>query len=64
LDYWLWGDLKRRVYAPPKPTTINELKAKIANEMNDLSLDTRCAALADFNRRLHLIIENSGAHIE
>jgi hypothetical protein len=63
LDYWLWGDLKRRVYAA-KCETIDQLKQRITDQVNEITAEIRLSALADFLRRLQVCIEKEGAHVE
>ena len=48
-DYWLWGDLKRRVYHVPV-TTIEELKDCILETINKIPDDVRQNAVANFAR--------------
>ena len=63
MDYWLWGDLKHRVYAT-QPRSLNELRQRISDEANKISTETRNKALLDFPRRLRACLENDGGHIE
>lgn len=63
LDYWLWGDLKRRVYAT-QPRTIDELRQRISDEVAQISPETLTKALLDFPRRLDACLTNGGGHIE
>lgn len=63
LDYWLWGDLKQRVYAT-KPGTLDELRQRITDEAEKITAETRKKALLDFPRRLRACLENEGGHIE
>lgn len=63
LDYWLWGDLKRRVYAT-QPRTLDELRQRISDEVAQISPETRTKAVMDFPRRLDSCIQSDGGHIE
>ena len=62
-DYWLWGDLKRRVYAT-RSVDVDELKGRIIEEAENISAETRLKALMDFPRRLRDCRDNAGGHIE
>ena len=64
LDYWLWGDMKHRVYAT-RPGSLDELRQRIVDEANKITAET-CynKALLDFSRRLRTCLENEGGHIE
>ncbi len=63
LDYWLWGDLKRRVYAT-HPHSLDELRQRISDEVALISPETRMKALLDFPRRLDACLKSNGGHIE
>lgn len=63
LDYWLWGDLKSRVYAT-QPRTLEELRGRISDEVGRITEETRRKALMNFPQRLHACLMNNGGHIE
>ena len=62
-DYWLWGDLKRRVYAQ-QSGNLSELQDRVRQEVANISAKTRLKALMDFPRRLRDCADKAGAHIE
>ena len=64
LDFYLWGHLKDLVYARC-PRTVEDLKNFIREailEINELGLMNK--VLLEFKRRMRLVIENGGSHIE
>lgn len=63
LDYFLWGTLKEHVYNP-MPTTIDELKNSIRREMRLITQATCNNVIQNFRRRIRLISEKRGGHIE
>ena len=63
LDFWLWGDLKAHVHAV-KSQTIDQLKVRITEQVNEITAKVRLSALADFYRRLQVCVEREGAHVE
>jgi hypothetical protein len=63
-NFYLWGDLKRRVYSQGNPGSIDELKIRIRDAIEEITPETRLAALASFHTRLNLCIEQDGGHVE
>lgn len=63
LDFFLWGHLKEHVYSPP-PTDLKQLKAAIVRKVKQISIDTCRAVIVNFNRRIGLVIQKKGGHIE
>ena len=63
LDYWLWGDLKGKVY-DPKPTSIAELKAAIEREIGQITVQTCRKAIINIFPRLDKVLESNGEHFE
>lgn len=62
-DFFLWGHLKDRVYRE-NPGTIDALKESIERETRGISQDTLKNLVQGFKSRLHVVIEEEGAHIE
>ena len=63
LDFFLWGYLKDRVYRE-KPATIADLKEAIEAEVADIPLEMCQRVGANFWRRIELIQQRNGDHIE
>ena len=63
LDFFLWGYLKDRVYRE-KPATINDLKEAIEAEVDDIPLEMYQRDGANFWRRIDLVQQRNGGHIE
>lgn len=63
LDFFLWGYLKDRVYSPT-PENTDMLKSAIRREMQKISEETLRAVIANFRRRMTLVIEERGRHLE
>ena len=63
-DFMLWEHLKSRVYET-KPSTIQQLKAAISEEMRRVSVDMVDCTIRHLQKvRLPLILERKGAHLE
>ena len=63
-DFWLWGDMKRLVYRGEQPSSIDELKLRIRDAFDEISVDVRQSAIAEFDRRVRLCFQRNGDHIE
>ena len=63
LDYWLWGDVKSKVYTAPI-ASLSELRTRIEEEIGRISAATRQNAIGGFGSRLQLLLEVAGKHIE
>lgn len=64
MDFWFWGTLKARVYHNWKPTSLEELQAKIEHEIEHVTKQELENAISHLTFRLELIIENNGELIE
>ena len=64
VDYCVWGILERNVYRGRKITNIDQLKAAIVEEWDKLPQDVIDNCINDFKKRLKLVVENEGRHIE
>jgi hypothetical protein len=63
LDFYLWGHIKTNVYRT-KPRSIDELKQRITDSVAAIPVQHPRNAFREFERRIHLIIVNNGAHVE
>lgn len=64
MDYWFWGDLKSKVYADGPPETLDDLKDRIATEIDNIPQESIRNAFASYERRLKVIIEGEGESVE
>ena len=62
-DFFLWGYLKQKVYSP-MPQNLDDLKANIEREIKNISSDVLYSTFLNFEKRLKLVIESEGDHIE
>jgi hypothetical protein len=63
LDFFLWGYLKQKVYATPT-RDLNHLRCKIAEHIQLIEPETLKSVFSNIEKRLVLIKQNGGAHIE
>ena len=64
-DFFLWGYLREQVYESGKIfKTVDELKRKITQEINRISLDYVTSSFKNWVSRLDKCIENEGGHFE
>jgi len=61
-DFWLWGDLKSRVYKR-KPKNLTQLKNVIIEEFDAIPLEHCQNACRSVLPRLNLCMEKGGAQI-
>ena len=64
LDFWLWGDVRNRLYQNPRPKTICELKERLTTILNCVSSEVIARSYKSFFKRCELCSENGGHHIE
>ena len=62
-DFSLWGYLKGKVYNP-KPKNIHELKENIIREINSFKKIDRISIFSNMKKRLVLLEQENGGHIE
>lgn len=62
-DFWFWGAVKQRVYQR-SPTTLEELKKFITEEICSISSDELQKSCASVLTRLQMVRENGGGHVE
>ena len=63
LDFFLWGYVKQKVYQQPIKD-VDDLKQKIMNAIELISQETCNNVFSEFKKRLLLVQEQNGAHIE
>ena len=65
LDFYLWGHLKKLVYAR-HPRTVEDLKDFIRNAISVINdrPELTNKVLVEFKRRMRLIVQTGGSHIE
>ncbi|KZC13395.1 hypothetical protein WN55_06048 [Dufourea novaeangliae] len=61
-DFFLWGYLKRKVYAS-KPQTIDELKANIRAEIIAIPPEMLETVMENAAKRAHFALANKGGHL-
>lgn len=62
-DFFLWGYLKDRVYSG-NPQTLIELEAAITEQINLIPNEMLQKTISSFPRRLQMVVEKNGGHIE
>lgn len=63
LDFFLWGYLKQKVFKTPVKD-LTELRQRITEQIQLIEPDTLKSVFLNIEKRLVLIQENNGAHIE
>lgn len=63
-DFFLWGFIKDRVYVPPLPTTLGDLRARITAAIAEIDRDTLHKVWQEIDYRLDVCRVTRGAHIE
>lgn len=63
-DFWLWGDVRDRLYRKPRPSTIRELEARLTSILDSIPMTTIRKSFDSFLRRCRLCEENDGGHFE
>jgi hypothetical protein len=61
-DYFLWGCLKSKVLIS-KPTTIEELKQRIKEEITTIPEQMTCPVMENLRGRLEQCLRNGGRHL-
>ena len=66
LDFFLWGHLKTLVYKDPTPTTVDELKKKIRDEIRKLNRNKEmfAAVYENFLVRIQQLYSKNGDYME
>ena len=63
-DFWLWGHMRDLLYREPRPLSMRELQAKLADLLENVEMITIRRAYDSFLRRWRLCIEAGGGHFE
>jgi len=63
MDFFLWGYLKSKVFNS-NPATLEELKARIREEMQNISRNTCQSVIENFCSRLQQCQNNEGSHMD
>ena len=64
LDFFLWGYVKDDVFTLPFPETVEQMKVKIQDAIKKISRALLEKVHESFRRKLKLVIEKKGSHIE
>ena len=63
-DFFLWGYIKSIVYVPPLPKDLDELKSRITDAINLVTVDMLQQVYEEFEYRLDVCRASKGGHIE
>jgi hypothetical protein len=63
-DFFLWGYVKGLVYVPPVPISIDELKIRIRQAVETVTVDMLYRVWGELDYRLDICRVTRGAHIE
>jgi len=63
-DFFLWGYVKDRVYFPPLPASIPELKVRIRTAIETVTADMVQTVWNELDYRSNVCRITKGAHIE
>ncbi|PSN41592.1 hypothetical protein C0J52_17614 [Blattella germanica] len=63
-DFFLWGCIKDKVYIPPLPATLVELKERITHAFTTITRDMLLCVCDEFQYRLDVCRVTKGSHIE
>ena len=63
-DFCLWGYLKDRIYANPKPRDLEQLKANIRREIQNIPLETFPNVMNNVAVRMQAVIGRRGGYID
>ena len=62
-DFFLWGELKKRVFTAPLPANLDELKEKITNAYAAIPDLWVKKAVRNMRRRVDWLVEAQGKHL-
>jgi hypothetical protein len=62
-DYFLWGILKDKVYKN-RPRTIQDLRANITTEINNIDRDTLRCVSENTVKRANMCLQEEGGHFQ
>lgn len=63
-DFFLWGYVKDKVYVPPLPANIDDMKDRITAAINTVDRDILRRVWEEFSYRLDVVRAAGGGHIE
>ena len=63
LDFYLWGHIKSLVYIK-NYENLTDLKNFISAAFQEVTQETVSASIKNLEKRLKLVVQNGGAHIE
>jgi len=63
LDFFLWGYVKQKVYQH-NIKSLNDLRETITNTINSINPDVLYNVFSEISKRMRLVIDNYGRHIE
>lgn len=62
--FFLWGYIKSIVYVPPLPKDLDELKSRVTEAINLVTVDMLQQIYEDFEYHLDVCRASKGGHIE
>ncbi|GBN98293.1 hypothetical protein AVEN_121963-1 [Araneus ventricosus] len=63
-DFSWWGFVKDKVYAPPLPRNLEDLRTRIGNALNLVTPDMLKRVWEEMDYRLDVVRVTRGSHIE
>jgi hypothetical protein len=63
-DFFLWGYIKDRVFVPPLPVSLNELKQHITTAVASVDKDMLRSVWTELDYRIDICRVTKGSHIE
>ena len=63
-DVFLWGYIKDRVFVPPLPVSLNELKQRITTAVASVDEDMLRSVRTELDYRIDICRVTKGSHIE
>ena len=63
-DFFLWGYVKERVYVPPLPADLDELKNRFTVAVKSVTEDTLRRVWDEFSYRVYIVRAIGRRHIE
>lgn len=64
LVYFLWGYVRDKVYHPPLPTSMDDLRNSIRGAITDVLLVTLCCVWEEMEYQWDICYSTAGSHIE
>jgi hypothetical protein len=63
-DFFLWGYEKERVFVPPLPADLDELRNKITAAVNSVTEGTHRRIWNEFSYLVNVVLAAVGGHIQ